>query len=40
MAINLNMQFVDYWWRFATVPRAGDRAAVVAEHRERRRADV
>jgi hypothetical protein len=21
MAINLNMQFVDYWWRFATVPR-------------------
>src|SRR3954447_4344568 len=20
MAINLNMQFVDYWWRFATVP--------------------
>jgi hypothetical protein len=21
MAVNLNMQFVDYWWRFATVPR-------------------
>jgi hypothetical protein len=21
MAINLNMQFVDFWWRFATVPR-------------------
>ena len=21
MAINLNMQFVDYWWRFATVPQ-------------------
>src|ERR1039457_2060730 len=21
MAIDLNMQFVDYWWRFATVPR-------------------
>jgi hypothetical protein len=21
MAINLNMQFIDYWWRFATVPR-------------------
>jgi hypothetical protein len=21
MSINLNMQFVDYWWRFATVPR-------------------
>jgi hypothetical protein len=20
MAVNLNMQFVDYWWRFATVP--------------------
>jgi hypothetical protein len=20
-AVNLNMQFVDYWWRFATVPR-------------------
>jgi hypothetical protein len=22
MAVNLNMQFVDYWWRFATVPAA------------------
>ncbi len=21
MSINLNMQFVDFWWRFATVPR-------------------
>jgi hypothetical protein len=21
MAVNLNMQFVDFWWRFATVPR-------------------
>jgi hypothetical protein len=21
MAVDLNMQFVDYWWRFATVPR-------------------
>lgn len=21
MAVNLNMQFVDYWWRFATVPQ-------------------
>lgn len=21
MSVNLNMQFVDYWWRFATVPR-------------------
>jgi hypothetical protein len=21
MAVNLNMQFVDYWWRFATVPK-------------------
>jgi Hypothetical glycosyl hydrolase 6 len=21
MAVNLDMQFVDYWWRFATVPR-------------------
>ena len=21
MSIDLNMQFVDYWWRFATVPR-------------------
>jgi hypothetical protein len=22
MSINLNMQFVDFWWRFATVPQA------------------
>jgi hypothetical protein len=22
MAVDLNMQFVDYWWRFATVPQA------------------
>ena len=21
MAVNLCMQFVDYWWRFATVPQ-------------------
>jgi hypothetical protein len=21
MAVNLNMQFIDFWWRFATVPR-------------------
>ena len=40
MAVNLNMQFVDYAWRFATVPGTGDRAAHVAEYRAWRSANL
>jgi hypothetical protein len=40
MAVNLNMQFVDYVVAVCYRARAGDRAAHVAEHRERRRADL
>ena len=32
MAVNLNMQFVDMWWRFASGARAGNRVEDVAEH--------
>ena len=40
MAVNLNMQFVDYCVALRDRAAAGDRAAVVAEHGQRRRADV
>jgi hypothetical protein len=26
MAVNLNMQFVDFWWRFATVQQGPSKA--------------
>ena len=40
MPVNLNMQFVDFFWRFATVPREEIALRVLAEHGERRRAHV